>query len=248
MNKTVWKIKEGVGREAPTLLTIFGVTGLISTSVLVAKGTTEAVEILDLKKDWPDLKERVRLVWRCYIPAGVSGILTIACILGANSINLKRNAALAGMYTVAVEGLKEYQAKVIETVGRKKHEKILEDISKDRIHNNPPKDNLIVLGGGDVLFYDSFSGRYFESTMEKVRRAMNAFNFELFDEMYKSINEFYDMLGLDEVDAGNAVGWHIERGKLEVIFHAKIVNAPESKWHDEPCIVLTYNPDPRYVI
>jgi len=247
MHQRIHNLREGVVREAPTILTVFGVTGLVTTTIFAIRGTVEAVTILDPEKDAPEFKEQVRLTWRCYIPTAICGTLTAACIFGANSINLKRNAALAGVYAVAVEGLREYQGKVIESIGRKKHDKIMEAISEDRIRENPPEDQLIIVGGGDVLFYDSFSGRYFESTMEKVKRAINDFNYELLDEMWKEVNEFYDFIGLDHIEAGRQVGWRIEEGKLELRFDAKIVNAPDSKWHDEPCIVVSYPVEPRFL-
>jgi len=258
MNPRIHRLREGVVREAPTILTVFGVTGLVTTTIFTIRGTIEAVAILAKEREAAEelfdggvreleFKEKMGITWKCYIPTAICGTFTAACILGANSINLKRNAALAGVYAVAVEGLREYQGKVIETLGKKKHDKILEGISEDRIGENPPEDRLIVVDGGGVLFYDSFSGRYFEATMERVKRAINDFNYELLDEMWKEVNEFYDFIGLEHIEAGRRVGWRIEEGKLEVRFDAKIVNAPDSRWHDEPCIVMSYPAEPRFL-
>ena len=49
------------------------------------------------------------------IPAGVTVIAAAACIVGANSVNIKRNAALATAYSLSETALKEYQSKVVSS-------------------------------------------------------------------------------------------------------------------------------------
>ena len=57
------------------------------------------------------------------------------------------------------------------------------------------------------LFYDDFSGRYFESTIEKVHAAEYNINRDLSMRDYATLNEFYDYLGLIPIDGGNDLGW-----------------------------------------
>lgn len=251
----VRKISNSLIKNSPTILTGFGVGGLISTVVMAVSATPKAIEILDeemfdrelnsLEKYGSPIqpltkKEIISLTWKCYIPTVLMGAATIGCIIGANSIHLRRNAALVGLYSIAETTLKEYQAKVIETLGEKKEQLIKEEILQDRVINNPPKENqIIITGKGDTLCYDSLSGRYFKSDIEKIRRIQNDFNRSLISEMYKTLNEFYDELGLEGTELGRNMGWTTEFGLLDISFSAKLT--PDNL----PCIVLDYRIGPR---
>jgi len=188
-------------------------------------------------------REIFKLTWKCYVPTAATGLITIGCILGASYISSKRNALLENMYGIAVAASKEYQAKVIETLGSKKELAIRDEISKDRINANPPGQNeIMVVGQGQVLCYDSLSGRYFRSDMETIRRSVNTMNQRLINETYISLNEFYDELGLRGTVLGEELGWDINKGYLTVDFSAQIT--PDT---NEPCIVLNYQAYPKFL-
>jgi len=242
-------------KNSPTILTGVSVAGLLTTVAMAVTATPKAIEILD-REMWDrevigiekygspiqplTKKEIISLTWKCYIPTVLMGAATIGCIIGANSIHLRRNAALVSLYSIAESTLKEYQAKVIETLGEKKEKLIKEEILQDRVTNNPPKENqIIITGNGDTLCYDSLSGRYFKSDIEKIRRIQNDFNRSLISEMYKTLNEFYDELGLEETELGRNMGWTTEFGLLDISFSAKLT--PDNL----PCIVLDYRIGPR---
>lgn len=258
MNEHLYQIKYQIGKNAPSIMTAIAVGGLVTTSLSAIRASFVAKDILEeerseryrLYKSHAEpisFKDAVLLVWPEYLPTAISGMTTIFCILGANSIHLKRNAAMAGLYTVAVEGLREYQEKVVEIVGKKRHEDVMEEIAQDHLRNDPVEDKLVIFSGGDCLFYDDLTGRYFMSSVEKVKSAVNDFNFDLLDEMFKPVNDFYDLLGLDEVEGGRQTGFNVDNGKLQIRFTTKLVNSPDSKWHNEPCIVLQYVTEPRYL-
>ena len=104
----------------------------------------------------------VKLTWKVFIPPILMGATSIACIIGANSINTSRNAALAALYSLSETAFREYKNKVIEEIGRNKELKIRDDITKDQINNNPMRDRTVIItGNGDVLCYDKLSDRYF---------------------------------------------------------------------------------------
>ncbi len=65
-------------------------------------------------------KDIIKTAWPCYIPAAV-GAISVFCLIGASSTNLRRNAALATAYTLSESTLKEYQEKVVETIGEKRN-------------------------------------------------------------------------------------------------------------------------------
>lgn len=246
--ETVFKtILRGIERESPTILTGLGITGIATTAVLAVRATPKALYLLEEEraKRYADESKRepltkidtIKITWKCYLPAVLVGVGTIACFIGAHSINLRRNAALAGLYTVSEAALKEYQEKVIEVIGKNKEEKIHDAIVEDRIIANPAsKKEIILTGMGETLFYDSWSGRYFKSDMEKVRKAQNDLNEKLLGgaTMYLPLNDLYDLLGLEDVASGNGIGWSFDYGMLDIKFNTKIAD------NSIPCIVLEY--------
>lgn len=234
---------ESVNKNSPTILTGIGVTGVISTTALAIKGTIAAVDVIrDAEERHGALfnKEKLELVWKLYLPTAASGVLTIAAIVGSNHISSKRNTALMSLYSVADSALKEYQDKVIELFGEKKEAKVRDEIAQDKLDKNPVHD-IIITSKGEHLFFDALSGRYFRSDVETVRRVQNDFNELLFNDMFVPLNEFYDMLGLEGTEMGRNTGWDVQRGKLDIHFSAKIAA------DGEPCIVLGYSIEPRFL-
>lgn len=242
-------------KNSPTILTGFAVAGLVSTVVLAVKATPKAyylIEQANVRKRFEaehyedDLKltpiETIKTTYKCYIPALVMGTLTVGCIISANSVNLKRNAALASVYALSEQALKEYQSKVVEMIGPTKARAVKDDIVKDKISRTPATEKeVIVTGKGEVMCYDVMSGRYFQSDIEEIKRCVNDFNHDLLTDMFMSINELYYRLGLSETKMGNLMGWHIDNGLLEVSFSSHLT--PEGY----PCLALDYSVEPRYI-
>lgn len=254
-----------IDRNSPTILTGLAVGGMITTIIFAVKATIKArdnlVQEANFRADeWSEgtgehqdsypgdftAKEIVEICWKEYIPTVGMGVLTIGCIIGANHINLRRNAALASLYSLSVKALEEYQAKVVEQIGEKKEEKIRDEIAQDHIDRNPPKaETIIITGRGAYLCYDSFSDRYFRSDIEAIRRSVNDFNQHLLVEGWLSINEFYDLIGLGPTKLGDQMGWIGERSILEPKFHTKM-----GKMQDgvaEPCLVIDYMVEPHRI-
>lgn len=245
MNEVVNKVLGTLGKHSPTILTGLAITGVVSTAIFAAKVTPKACQLLDeaeaKKGEELTLKEEFLTVWKLYIPCVVMGSLTILCIVGANSINLKRNAAIAGAYSLAEAGLKEYQAKVIETIGEKKAQGIVDSLRQDRVNQNPPTDNSIIFtGSGETLCYDSISGRYFKSDMETIRKKLNDMNIDLIRDNYVSLNEMYDELGLPHTKLGDNMGWCVDQGTIAFDYSSALT--PDGR----PCLVLDYIVGPFY--
>lgn len=261
-----------IGKNSPTLLTWMAVGGIASTTISAVPATQKAIAIIDdevwkryeesgSKEEFPewlglDTKtytwkdttklltkwEVFKLCWKCFIPTAAFGLTTMVCIIGANSINMNRNAAIAGLYTLTETAFKEYKNKVVETVGRVKEQKVCDEICQDRIRDNPiGENNVIFTGKGEVLCYDSISGRYFKSDIEKIRRAINKLNMDLMSEMFISLNEFYGEIGLPNIRIGYDNGWNMENGLIDVTFSAQLTET------DEPCLSLNYEIVSRHI-
>lgn len=244
--KTVWLSTK---KHSPEILTGIGIAGMITTTILAVRATPKALrliedrraDILEEDEKLPPI-EAVKAAWKVYVPAVLTCILSTACIIGANSVNQRRNAAIAAAYSLSESALKEYREKVIDTIGERKEQGIRDDIAKDRITENPVRE-VIVSDRGSTLCYDSLSGRYFKSDIEKLRRIVNDLNRRMRDEMFISLNDFYcaiDNPDLGPTKLGDMLGWNIDKGYIDLNFSSQLTT------DGTPCLVLDYTVVPEY--
>lgn len=247
------KIGDVFAKNSPTILTGVSVAGLVTTAILAVKATPKALLILEdevarlddeYTVELPVLskKEIIKLTYKCYIPAVVVGGVAIACIIGSNTINLRRNAALSSVYALTETAFKQYQAKVVETIGKEKAREIKDEVVKDKLRNNAIKDNeIIYTGNGETLCFDVMSGRYFKSDRETIREAINNMNVRLRSEMTISLNELYYSLDLDGTKMGDMLCWHIDSGNIDPRFSSQLTR------DGKPCLVLDFDTEPEYM-
>lgn len=262
--KFIKDAQKAIVKRSPEILTGLGVAGLVTTTVLAVKATPKALRLIEMAEDHgigitskngdPDWERRpltkletVKVAWKPYIPAAVTGAVSIACIIGASSVHARRNAALATAYQLSTTALSEYKEKVVETIGEEKEKVIREKIAQDKIDRNPIKESIeketVVIGSGEVLFLEPVSMQCFKSDIESVRKILNDINFRLTTGMeeYISLSEFYDEIGLPHTSISDDIGWNLGRdGQLEADFLA-------AKTTDgRPCLMLDYMVKPRY--
>lgn len=250
MNKTKFsRLKSNIQttmiRRSPEILTGIGISGLVTTTIFAVKATPKALDLIAKAEEEKQEKltklETVKVAWKPYIPAAISGATSIACLVGATSVNAKRNAALAAAYKLSETALVEYKDKVVETIGEKKEKVIREEISKDKIEKDPvTKNEIFVTEKGKTLCYESISGRYFESDMNSIKSAVNDMNSKLLLEDFVSLSQFFDALGLGATGISDDLGWCVINGTIKIDFDAHI--AADGR----PCIVLDYDTPPRY--
>lgn len=206
MNNLVHHSKLFLNRNASTILTCVGGIGVAATAVMAIKATPKAMSLLDKARDekGEDLtkSEIIRIAGPSYIPTIVTGVSTIACIFGANALNKRQQAALMSAYALLDSSYKDYKNKVAELYGEHAHERVRNDIAKDKYDESD-----IEVEENTQLFYDYFSERYFESTIETVQRAEYRINRHLVMRDYAYLNEFYEELGIEPIESGYEYGW-----------------------------------------
>lgn len=236
-------------KHSPEILAGIGIAGMITTTVLAVKATPKALKILEeekkvTKQDKIPAKDVVKLTWKCYLPAVATGAASVACLVGASSAHLRRNAALATAYKLSETAFAEYKSSVVETIGEKKEKAIKEKVADKQMEKNPASKNevFVTSKGGTTLCYDPLSGRYFKSSIEKIQRAVNDLNRQMLTAMfgYISVNDFYDEIGLDHTVVGDDLGWNVDKGLIDISFTTRIAD------NDEPAIVLDYLVEPKY--
>lgn len=244
-NKYIHAVGVGVRKRAPALLLGAGIAGMFTTTILAVRATPKALRLLEEKKAEveDDLQplEVVKTAGPCYIPAAVTAGLSVACLIESHKIHGRRNAALATLYSLSESALREYQEKVIETVGPKKEEHIRDEIDKDRVKNDPVVNKQVyITGNGETLCYDTMSGRYFMSDINKLKKAMNDLNYRMTTNYDLTLNEFYLEIGLSEIDIGSEIGWSVNKGLIDLRFSSQLTE------DGRPCLVVSHNNEPVY--
>lgn len=245
-NQIIKSAQATLKKHSPEILTGVGIAGMITTTVLAVKATPKALMLieerkLDLDTDKLHPVEVIKTAGPCYIPTVVTGAMSIACLVGASTVSIRRNAALATAYTLSETALKDYQEKVVETIGEKKESAVRDAIAKSKIEKDPVDTNeIVVTDKGETLCYEPLSGRYFRSDIDKIKRAMNEINNMLLNDNYISLNDFYCEVGLGETKIGDDLGWEISRGLIDIHFSTHLAA------NGEPCLVVDFVKPPVY--
>lgn len=206
MNNLLRHTKLFFSRNGSTILTCMGGVGLVATAVLTATATPKAMTRIENAREEKGEEltkvETVIAAAPAYIPPVLTGLATLGCMFGANTLNKRQQASMASAYALLDTSYKEFKKKVGVVYGEDAVQKVQAEIAKDKYEESgiQPEDGM-------KLFYDDFSGRLFESTIEKVQEAEYNINRDLSMQGYATLNQFYDYLGMVPIESGNDLGW-----------------------------------------
>ena len=217
-----------------------GVTCSVSAIVATVPATVKAVKLIEAKKEKEKVAkltfwETLKTTWHCYIPSVVLGTVSVLCVTESSSIESKRTAGLAAAYQITASALEEYQQQVVEKIGEKKEREIQDNVSKKRIEDNPVSEtNLFFTNNGETLCYDSISGRYFKSDINKINKVVNDLNKQMLSEGTITLSDLYFELGLTPTAISDTIGWSTEKGLIEIKYGSHLAS------NNIPCLVLDY--------
>ena len=241
LNQFLGSTKKFTHENSSHILTALGVVGTLTTAYLAAKASYQASylvsreeEALERTQDPLTLSEKTKLVWTLYTPAVASGTVTVTAIIFANRISAKRSAAYAAAYSVLEASFTEYQKKVVEQIGSRQDKALRDGLAQEKVTDNPPSKNQIIVSSGNVLCCELYTGRYFTSDMETLRSAQNETNSKIINELYTTLGEFYDLVGLPKTTHCDDLGWNSDR-LMELVFTTVLSE------DNRPCIAFDYN-------
>ena len=245
----VTRLQNIAQQHSKEILTGVGVAGTISTAVLTGRASVKAAELIRLANEELneaphrfenesfelELRHKIPLVWKLFIPPVTIGAITITSIIMVNRLAGKEAAALAAAYGLSEKAFSEYRDKVVETIGAKKEEVIHEEVVKEQLKKNPVNDSeVIVTGSGEVLCFDLFSGRYFLSSVEDIRAAENTVNAEIINGMYCSLSRFYEEIGLAPTGFSDIVGFNFD-------FRCNVRYSTQMSEDGRPCVTIDFD-------
>jgi hypothetical protein len=239
---------KAAAENSPVILTALAATGTLATAYLAARGAFKSyvdvqVEETDRRAENPDnwkmsSRDMFDLTWKNYIPCAVSAALTVAAIVGVNRSGERSAAAMAMAYKASEKAYKEYREAAVEKVGKTKEAAIHEEAMRRRVEDNPIESTTIVYTHkGDLLVYDVWNDRYFNHDPELIRRAVNDFNQKVIHENWATLNDFWDLLGINKSGGSEKVGWDTDK-LMELREVYQTVNG-------NPCMTLDFYSGPK---
>lgn len=217
------KIKAKLKKHAPAILTGFAIAGTIGAVVSAVKMKPKYDNLVEEKrKEREEKKEELTKKdilaagMKAYWPTLVLIAVSAGCAIGSTYIGARRVAETAAIASTTKKVYDEYRGAVEKKLKEKQKDEIIDDIAKGRMEKaeakikNTPAESVHVYnkGRGDQLFFDSWSGRYFEAeSIEDIRSAINSLNEEILNQPSVDVNTYYSYLGLPETKEGERLEW-----------------------------------------
>ena len=101
----------------------------------------------------------------------------------------------------------------------------------------PIRRMMVVFGN---LQDESFEQYDLFTNIDKINKAVNEINRRINQELYVSLNDLYEELGLEGTTLGGVLGWNSNDGLLEVHFSSHLAS------DGVPCLALDFNNLPKY--
>lgn len=240
-------ITSATKKRSPELLIGMGIGGMIAAIVTGIRAADEMnKDIEKVKEETKDMpkkerqKEVVKTVVKHQWPTAVIFLMSLLAIVSADNIHYKRNAAMAVMVQASEVATQEYRNVVREVAGEEKAkevQRVYEERMREEPHHEVPT-NIHIITGDEYWIYDEFTNTMFKSNTITVDAAINECNRRIFDEMYISLNELYEEVGIKDSKINSAVGWNNNTGLIKIAWSAKIIEG-------KPVAVMSYINPPK---
>lgn len=228
------KHKAFIQRNSATALAIAGAVGVVATVITTTRAAPKAIRLLNEAKERENheltIWQKMQVTIPVYIPVILTGSATIFCILSSNILNKASQASLMSAYMLVDQSFKDYKRKLKELYGQEVHDRIIESLAVEKAE--APRITSVgmyqivdltineALCGPKLLFYETLSERFFESTLEAVLEAEYHTNRNYILRGFQTVNEWYEFLGLKPSDDGNRMGWApMDEGEFWIDFN-----------------------------
>jgi hypothetical protein len=228
--------------HSPIIYTALAGVGTLATAYLASRASFKAARIIDAAEaegynqdPMTRFLERTKLVWKCYVPTGISAISTIAFGIASNRIGAQKTIAAQSALALSNQAYIDYRNRVIDELGDHKDQAIRAGIAQEQVAKHPsPSQDILVTGPGNVLCHEEYTGRYFACDMETLRKSVNDINSKLLMHDYVTLTDWYYLIGLSPTSHSSQLGW---RTPKQMALNYSAVFADDGR----PCISFSYN-------
>lgn len=243
--------RSGLIKHAPQIAAGVGIGLALIAGVRAVQKTPEAVKRIEekkeeLKKDELTVMETVEATWKCYLPSIIIFILACLLIIGGQKISTRRAVAAATACSLYENQLQQYENAAREVVGEKKAEEIRTQMARNEVNSRPPlnEDDIVRTGYGNALFYDKLSMRYLWSDPMYVDKVIQNLNFRLLNEMYISLYDYQQAMGLPAPSPGKLICWKVDDGQIDPAY--SVIEVTSGPYTGYPCKVIDFYVEPEY--
>lgn len=248
VNRLIKIVARGVKSNAPKAMIGIGISGMFVAAITAVRDTPKATSLIEnaKKEKGEELTktEILKTTWKVYAPAVAISAISTGLIVAGTIRESRKHAALVAAYGILENTAREYHDKVVSVIGKEKDDEIHDEIAKEKVKRIPCEEKRVFkTGNGEELVMDSFTGRYFTSSIDSIKQAILDLNYAMLSENTVSLNEFYYDIGLDGVKLGDMLCWCSDRGPIEARFTAQLTDDGRS------CIVMGFKdlPKPEYM-
>lgn len=194
-------------RHAPAILTGASVILAGGSCIFSAAGAMKAQRLI--KEERPVTKrDKIKVYIRSYWPAGTMFIASAASSIFSHKMSADKIAGLIAAAVATEKRFRSYRTLVRDEVGEEREKELYSTTFVDENWNIAPALPHKVEDYDDhSVFYDEYSKRYFVSSVEKVQQAIYHLNRNFALRGWAMLNEYYAMLGIDEIPKGEVEGW-----------------------------------------
>lgn len=220
-----------VQKRSPEILTGLGIGGMCTAVVVGIKVTPKALQLIEEEKKAQKVDELkpvevVKATWKQYLPVALLTGASAVCLIEANSVHSRRQAALYSAYKISETAYSELRDKTKEVVSEKKVKEIKQKIAEDKVKevtSDEKKTQILVNGDSDTWFIDAMSNQPFKSSKNELDAAVNRLNKAMMTEMYISLSQYYDELHIPHTGVSDNIGWRIDKNDIEIDLSEAVV-------------------------
>ena len=211
-----------------TILTIAGCVGVVVTTIAAWKQGPKIEKIFQ-DEELEGKVKAMKLVKEA-APLAISEIATLGCIIFSHRISVKEIAALGAALSYVTANRDIWIKKIKEKLPKEEFEKMNSEVVAEvdnKLHYDGGP-SIEDTGYGQVLCLEGYSGRLFWSSYTAVENAIRDFNKKFIRDRNVSLNDFYELLGIEKTHLGYQMGWVHDPDWYddEIDIQAEIMNLP----------------------
>lgn len=227
------EILTSVGIAGFVVTAVMGAKATLKLEPVVDKLNDDLTRIKDIQHIHPEAdikRDKIRVythavtsLGKTYGPTVALGIGSAVCIVSAHGIMRRRNVALVAAYQILEKSFTNYRERVIEEYGDDKDLEYRSGLKTESIKEG--NKSVQVTSELDRIKGASPYGRWFdqlnstewnklpEYNLMTLRAQQEYANQKLQIQGYLFLNDVYDSLGIERSQAGQVVGWYIDKNR-----------------------------------
>lgn len=231
-----------VARHDMTILTVTTVGATLAAVYFAATDTPKCKQVLEeLDEDATNI-EKAKAVLPVVGRTMMATAVAVGCALLMNARAAEHINSLTSMLTLSQTAKNEYREYIAKEKGEEELDKMDRDLSRKKAAAAYPdiqcKGNAIMTGHGNDLIFDCYSGRFFYSDINFIKKVEAEIYKRTAYEDYITVNEFYMELDLPETDCGKNNVFMSGVADIELAIDAELDEA------DKPYTIISFRREP----